>query len=292
MTESLLWNDLSNTQTAMIARCAERQQALRVRPTFCRVTALGLLAVECPKITTMAEHHRIQGMHDVMWSGYVQRTVIAGKVMCTTAECTWVMMAPLLSDAELVVLGDNMMRRDPQLKRTTKDQMEQYLDFLTEWAREQEGGKRIKGLARCKRLCTLLAEDTDSSMETRLRLVLMVYGLGEPVVNLKVVDPDTGAVMYLDLSYPGVRIAIEYEGAHHAVRWANDAQRRRRLEYMGWEVIQVTAADMGTVERQRALAMLVAERIGVRIGRKVRICERMAVRDLTDGRRMRKHRDW
>lgn len=79
MTESLLWNDLSNTQTAMIARCAERQQALRVRPTFCRVTALGLLAVECPKITTMAEHYRIQGMHDVMWSGYVQRTASRGR---------------------------------------------------------------------------------------------------------------------------------------------------------------------------------------------------------------------
>ena len=260
-------------------------------PVFCRMTALALLAIERPRmpgrdgmrlervIATANEHHGLAGIRDVRWAGVIQTQIVDNTVCCTSPECTWVMMARVLSPSELVVLADSMMRRDPWLKRTSVERLETYLDRLGECP------VKVWGLRACRRALRLVRENTDSSMESRVRLVLESYGLGVPEVNHPVVNPHTGRFMYLDMAYVDLKIAIEYDGQFHADQWEADVHRRRLLDELGWDVVQVTAADMRTEGDRHALALRVAQHVSLRLGRRVRVRVPLSVGQLMDGRR-------
>ncbi|WP_035253646.1 endonuclease domain-containing protein [Agrococcus lahaulensis] len=107
----------------------------------------------------------------------------------------------------------------------------------------------------------------DSPRETRSRLAIVAAGLPEPVVQHPVWH-EGRLVAELDLAYPELRIAIEYEGDHHrtdAEQWAKDIRRQEELEALGWIVIRVTKADLrdggrSLVARVRAAR---ARRLGV-----------------------------
>jgi very-short-patch-repair endonuclease len=75
-------------------------------------------------------------------------------------------------------------------------------------------------------------------------MLLVLAGLPEPEVNLEIRD-DAGVVrMRLDLSYPRVRLAIEYDGRHHledVAQWERDPERRDDLEDSDWRVLVVTS---------------------------------------------------
>ncbi|AIZ16978.1 hypothetical protein AH67_00250 [Bifidobacterium pseudolongum PV8-2] len=61
--------------------------------------------------------------------------------------------------------------------------------------------------------------------------------------------------------------------------------RRRLLDELGWDVVQVTAADMRTEGDRHALVLRVAQHISLRLGRKVRVRAPLSVKQLMDGRR-------
>ncbi len=83
-------------------------------------------------------------------------------------------------------------------------------------------------------------------METRLRLLIVLAGLPEPVVDFHITDVD-GRVRYrIDLSYPGVELAIEFDGRHHVTvraQWEGDILRREDLENRNWRFVLVTSAQ-------------------------------------------------
>lgn len=96
---------------------------------------------------------------------------------------------------------------------------------------------------RAARQASLFVRETvDSSRESDLRMLLTLAGLPWPEVNLDVFD-GCRWLARPDLSYPGCRIAIEYDGRHH---WRTSRQRERdirRVEDLsrrGWLVIVVT----------------------------------------------------
>ncbi|MCD2443877.1 hypothetical protein LQ757_16470 [Agromyces sp. SYSU K20354] len=79
----------------------------------------------------------------------------------------------------------------------------------------------------------------------------MRAGLPEPIIAAPV-PVRHGVVLHPDLSYPELRIAIEYEGEEHRLdprRWHDDIARRRALEAVGWVVIRVTMADLRAPEQ-------------------------------------------
>jgi very-short-patch-repair endonuclease len=85
-------------------------------------------------------------------------------------------------------------------------------------------------------------------METWLRLTLDDAGLPEPTLDHDVYDDDRflGCV---DLAYPDMRIAIEYEGDHHrtdAAQWQRDVEKHDDLVRAGWRVIRVTRTALLT----------------------------------------------
>ena len=145
----------------------------------------------------------------------------------TSAEQTFVHMAVLLDLVDLVGLGDSLVRRSG----VTPGQ-------LRRWAREWEGhgGRRAREAARFVR------ERVDSLPESRLRMLLVLADLPEPVVNHSVVVD--GVERYrLDLAYVDHMVAIEYDGRWHdrPDQRAKDEVRRAELRQMGWTVIVVKA---------------------------------------------------
>jgi len=213
---------------------------------FSHTTALRLLDVELPwriaqdqsiHVVTPARQDRPdrQGVVSHFCGQPNLATVRHHGLLVTSAAQTWLHLSHRLTTDELVVLGDAMLRRQHQA--TTPDE----LRTLTESTR------KMKGLAKARVALDLLQPGTDSSMETRARLLLVHAGLPCPVVNRAAVD-DLGRFLALpDMSYPARRIALEYDGDVHRTdpaTWRRDVERRQRLEAAGWIIITATADDV------------------------------------------------
>lgn len=304
--------ELSNIRHQRLGQCAQIERRLNKRPTYALTTALELLSVEVPRIGAgkcsmnavyavvrdSRKRYHSKLLRFVSWSWPLEVVEVADRFRCTSPACTWAMMSGFLSLEELVVLADSMMRRDGRLKRTSVEELAAFLDLLEEWKRERdedspgEGHRLPKGFVNCRRVLRLVHEGTDSSQETRTRLVLVRYGLDCPQVNWTIRQPGTGKPLLLDMAYPEFRIAIEYDGSHHASQWAADSQRRQWIEDAGWEYVQVTVADLRSEEARGQLARRVAAKIAKTTGRAVDITMPKTDRQLVDGRSFRRKPLW
>lgn len=88
----------------------------------------------------------------------------------------------------------------------------------------------------------------ESAMETRTRLVLVLRGLPRPQLQHEVRDRDGRVVARLDMAYPQLRLAVEYDGQGHRTRYqqAVDARRLRELDEHGWTVLCFTSTEVFT----------------------------------------------
>ena len=67
-------------------------------------------------------------------------------------------------------------------------------------------------------------------------------------------------VARLDFAWPAYRVGLEYEGAWHTTRIAEDRRRIEALQAAGWRVLFVTAADLHSPARLLArIAAALAE---------------------------------
>ena len=104
---------------------------------------------------------------------------------------------------------------------------------------------RVRWRTRVGPVLGLTDERSESPMETRLRLVLVLRGLPQPEVQHWVEGP-AGQRARLDLAYADLRIGIEYDGDQHRDRGEFAADRRRDnwLGQLGWLVLRFTADDV------------------------------------------------
>ncbi|MEJ5914512.1 endonuclease domain-containing protein [Pseudokineococcus sp. 1T1Z-3] len=100
-----------------------------------------------------------------------------------------------------------------------------------------------RGLAAARRRARQLEPMAESYRETLLRLVVAEAGLPPCVVQHEVHDEEALFVARLDLAWPAVRVALEYDGDHHRDRAQHSADlaRHNRLRRLGWTVLQVDA---------------------------------------------------
>lgn len=86
---------------------------------------------------------------------------------------------------------------------------------------------------------------SESPQESRLRLTIVKSGLPRPHVQFEVRDDGT-FVARVDLAWPDMRVAVEYDGAHHAdpMQMRRDRRRLNALVHAGWTVIHATAQDL------------------------------------------------
>jgi Protein of unknown function (DUF559) len=114
-------------------------------------------------------------------------------------------------------------------------------DRLRDWVKMHPGYRGIRNL----RSAIELAEPaTESVMETRLRLVLVLAGLPRPMVQMALRDDSGLFIARPDLYYPGARLAVEYDGASHRDSLAADNRRQNRLIDAGYRILRFTAGDV------------------------------------------------
>jgi very-short-patch-repair endonuclease len=106
---------------------------------------------------------------------------------------------------------------------------------LKRWENHWGIGKAITAM----RLVDPLAE---SPWETRLRLILVDECLCGWDLQVEVMN----GRYRLDIAWPKLKVAVEYDGAHHrtAEQHAKDLERWNRLRAEGWIVIPVTAVNI------------------------------------------------
>jgi hypothetical protein len=101
-----------------------------------------------------------------------------------------------------------------------------------------------KGIARLRRTLDLAEPAAESPMETRLRLLLVSAGLPRPQAQVTLCDEQGRFLARPDLYYPAQRLCLEYDGATHRDRLAEDNQRQNRLLKAGFRILRFTAADV------------------------------------------------
>lgn len=195
---------LTELKHQRMKQCAEFRQRSRWQPPYALTTALELQAIEIPRlpkgramlngitvvVPSANERRNLVGINEVTWSFPVD-VVMVEQCLCVSPACTWAMFAGWLNLEELIVLAESMMRRDGRLRRTTIEELTAYLDSAREFTEAvfEETGRRpnmFRGYANCRRALRVIQEGTDSSMETRTRLVPLKYGIDAPCVNYKI----------------------------------------------------------------------------------------------------------
>lgn len=155
-------------------------------------------------------------------------------VTCTSALRTWFDLAGCLGLDELVMAGDFVLRRTNPLSSAAA--MEGYL-----------AGKRgMAGYRRARQAQSLIRAGTDSPKETELRLLLVRHGLPEPEINLPLFDETGRWIEDPDLAYEREKVAIQYDGGHHAtpVQRRSDIFRDENARDAGWRVVVLTQSDL------------------------------------------------
>lgn len=103
---------------------------------------------------------------------------------------------------------------------------------------------RVRGLRQLELALSLVDPGAESPRESYLRLLLVHAGL--PPEQTQIPVPTAGITYYLDMGWPEVMVAAEYDGRHHQTnsrQWRKDIIRLEALARMGWIVIRVTAGD-------------------------------------------------
>ena len=84
-------------------------------------------------------------------------------------------------------------------------------------------------------------------------MLIVLAGLPEPQVNLTVRDERGEVVRKYDLSYPEVKVAVEFNGKVHVLvpgAWEKDLERRDAVDDSGWRLLPVISSGIyGTPEQ-------------------------------------------
>ncbi len=155
-----------------------------------------------------------------------QVRVVAG-VRVSAPEQMFAELASLLTLVDLVIVGDHLVRQ----KRSTCQAL-------------VAACSQLPGAAgrHARRAAALVRARVDSPMETRLRLLIVLAGIPEPEVNLTLRNELGDPIRSYDLSWPSVRVIVEYDGRHHVERveqWERDLERREQIDDDDWRILVV-----------------------------------------------------
>ena len=205
-------------------------------------TALSLLTpvtFTCPRIDpelvhTVVSHqkHRYHLKESTchVWPnvGTTGAVIDVHGIQCLSPEAVFAQMSTYLDLPQLVQCLDSLTCRNEKLKRTTLDRTANFV----------ESCGPLRGREQCMRALRLAREDTDSPMETQLRLALACWGLPEMSVNFPLMT--VAGLRMLDLALPDYRIGIEFDGQHHRLQREQDQERLHDIQSELWTVFVVT----------------------------------------------------
>lgn len=117
----------------------------------------------------------------------------------------------------------------------------------SDFAQALPGYRGKRGCIQLRELVPLAIPQAESAAESWVRLAIHDAGLPPPVPQLALEVPGFGSVR-LDLGYPLLRVAVEYDGVRFhssSEQVARDLARRDALRRFGWIVIVLTRDDLG-----------------------------------------------
>lgn len=103
-----------------------------------------------------------------------------------------------------------------------------------------------RGIVRAREAVGLFDAGAESPKESGLRVTLVQAGLPPPQTQIPVCDGYWEPFAVLDMGWPDIKVAVEYDGDYHRtdpLRWRREAKRAERLQRLGWIVIKVVAGD-------------------------------------------------
>lgn len=165
---------------------------------------------------------------------------------------TFVHLATVLTLHELVAVADWLLQ-ERNAAHSSKAAMLERLDHF----------KGARGLPLLRRAIAMARPGVESPRETQLRLLVTGAGHPEPRCNVDVFDDKGTFVARVDLAWPALRIALEYDGEQHRLddrQYARDIDRLAALASLGWTVIRVTKDHL------RDPARLVLPRVAAALG--------------------------
>lgn len=112
---------------------------------------------------------------------------------------------------------------------------------LIEWAKTNTGRRGVKNV---RRVLEHVEPATESPMETRLRMILVLGGLPRPAAQVPVRNRWGGFVGRPDLYYENHKLGIEYDGAGHRETLAEDNRGQNKLLDEGVRLLRFTASDV------------------------------------------------
>lgn len=237
-----------------LATAANYQHRMKPGHRFCGITAARIWGLPLPTVWKIGEDLHVAVPRDAApprVAGVKSRRIDADRGLTVTFNglraidpiSTALLLAAEHEIGEVVAMLDALVtpaRHYPDLHLTTP-----YTSIDGIRAHMEEFGP-FRGVDKVRRALELTRPGADSPKETETRLAIVAAGLPEPVLQFAIRD---GAVFVatVDLAYPELKIAIEYEGDGHRTdkaQWRTDIQRKRRLEALGWIVIRVTQLDL------------------------------------------------
>lgn len=231
----------------LAARLLQREVAPGAVISHC--TAAELLRVPLPRDLEYATCHvihgtlppperRKSGRGAVFHSRPTGATTSVRGVRVSGALDLLVQLAGQLGHDDLVAAADQLV--GPATRVLPRPRLEQ----LRSRAQEARSTYRIRTV---RAALADARERVESPKETQTRLLLLRRGFAEPVINLPIRAPRSEEGFRIDLSYPSLRIAIEYDGFWHSTDKKRHAADRRKddvLHEMGWRVVRASDEDL------------------------------------------------
>lgn len=226
----------------LIERCSALAELFRPGDAFSHTTGAALLGAPLPRFRDLRIHVTSTEANRMRRPGVIGHraehlplTLHLGLPVVAPAHL-FAQLGTMLGHDDLVAVGDFLVTPDRRAK-TPALALPHELD-----AAVRPGAR---GATRARNALRDVRVGAESSMETRLRLLLMRSGLPEPLLNPPVRVGER--VLHPDILYPAWRVAIEYEGDRHrtdARRWRDDIRRAECFADGGWRVVRVTRDDV------------------------------------------------
>ncbi|MGC4787308.1 endonuclease domain-containing protein [Micromonospora sp. DT178] len=187
------------------------------------------VTVLLPRAARMRAHPRLRVHRSVVPDS--DRTRLGGLPVTTPLRTAFDLGRRAPRDDALVAVDALLHRRAVKLAA-----LRAYADARSGWP----------GLPLLREVLALAEPLAESPMETRLRLLLLDAGLPPAVAQHDVRKADGRFVGRVDLAWPALRVAVEYDGDHHRERahFRQDVARLNALRAAGWIVLRFTADDV------------------------------------------------
>jgi hypothetical protein len=148
-------------------------------------------------------------------------------------------LGPLLPLADLVAVGDELIRRSRPLSSPAELRTSAFV-------------RGYRGKRNAVAALQLLDERAESRPESLMRVALISAGLPRMLVNPEIRRGDGSFIARPDLVFADYPIAVEYEGDQHrtdAAQWRRDVVRFAELADVGLDAVRATADDLPDFRR-------------------------------------------